>query len=71
MKYWLASVTWGVIAAVVMGICGSERFAFAMGCVLGVMCLSLAVAACCVGKGAAEPVKSEDEKTSPWVDTVA
>lgn len=69
-KIGLAMVVWGVIGAVVLGICGSERFAYAMGIVLGVCCLVMAVLACLVGPGGIPPEagKSEDEKTAPWID---
>lgn len=69
-KIGLAVLVWGVVGAVVLAICGSERFAMAMGIVLGVCCLVLAVLACLVGPGGISPEagKSEDEKTAPWID---
>lgn len=72
MKYWLASVTWGVIAAVVMGICGSAAFAYAMGWVLGIGCLAMAILACAVGPGGVDgPVVIGEEAKTTKIDTVA
>jgi len=68
-KIGLAMLVWGVVGAVVLGICGSDRFAFAMEIVLGVCCLVLAVLACLVGPGGADPAEAVEQKKR--VDVVA
>lgn len=67
-KIGLAVLVWGVIGAVVLAICGSDRFAMAMGIVLGACCLVLAVLACLVGPGGADP--AEPVKRRKSVDVV-
>jgi len=68
-KVVMALAAW-LVVAIVLGIAGNEAFAFWMGCVVGAVCLVMAVLACAVGPGGIPPEagKREEEKDAPaWM----